>query len=49
MLLRSPKFHDPFGGYNMIGFGDILFPGLLVAYAFRYFFFASVFLLACMN
>ncbi|KAL1827079.1 hypothetical protein ACET3Z_005491 [Daucus carota] len=36
MLLRSPKFHDPFGGYNMIGFGDILFPGLLVAYAFRF-------------
>ncbi|KAK1400553.1 signal peptide peptidase-like 3 [Heracleum sosnowskyi] len=36
MLLRSPKFFDPYGGYNMIGFGDILFPGLLVAYSFRF-------------
>ncbi|KAL1803028.1 hypothetical protein ACET3Z_031675 [Daucus carota] len=36
MLLRTPKFFDPFGGYNMIGFGDILFPGLLVAYSFRF-------------
>uniref|UniRef100_A0A5B6Z4P2 PA domain-containing protein n=1 Tax=Davidia involucrata TaxID=16924 RepID=A0A5B6Z4P2_DAVIN len=36
MLLRVPRFFDPWGGYNMIGFGDILFPGLLVSFAFRY-------------
>ncbi|XVE84535.1 hypothetical protein DITRI_Ditri17bG0021000 [Diplodiscus trichospermus] len=36
MLLRVPKLFDPWGGYDMIGFGDILFPGLLVAFAFRY-------------
>ncbi|KAL8154575.1 hypothetical protein AgCh_000083 [Apium graveolens] len=36
MLLRSPKFFDPYDGYNMIGFGDILFPGLLVAFSFRF-------------
>ncbi|OVA08666.1 Protease-associated domain [Macleaya cordata] len=35
MLLRIPRFFDPWGGYDMIGFGDILFPGLLVAFAFR--------------
>ncbi|XP_039057647.1 signal peptide peptidase-like 3 [Hibiscus syriacus] len=36
MLLRVPQAFDPWGGYDMIGFGDILFPGLLVAFAFRY-------------
>ncbi|KAL7251028.1 hypothetical protein ACSBR1_012951 [Camellia fascicularis] len=36
MLLRIPKLFDPWGGYNMIGFGDILFPGLLVSFALRY-------------
>ncbi|KAM7486394.1 hypothetical protein LguiA_002403 [Lonicera macranthoides] len=36
MLLRVPRFFDPWGGYDMIGFGDILFPGLLVSFAFRY-------------
>ncbi|KAH7670517.1 Peptidase A22B signal peptide peptidase protein [Dioscorea alata] len=36
MLLRIPRFFDPWGGYDMIGFGDILFPGLLVAFSFRY-------------
>ncbi|CAN6447982.1 unnamed protein product [Victoria cruziana] len=36
MLLRIPRFFDPWGGYDMIGFGDILFPGLLVSFAFRY-------------
>ncbi|KAL0720285.1 hypothetical protein Bca4012_034884 [Brassica carinata] len=30
MLLRIPRFFDPWGGYDMIGFGDILFPGLAV-------------------
>ncbi|OAY63211.1 Signal peptide peptidase-like 2 [Ananas comosus] len=36
MLLRVPRFFDPWGGYDMIGFGDILFPGLLVAFSYRY-------------
>ncbi|KAG0492841.1 hypothetical protein HPP92_006239 [Vanilla planifolia] len=36
MLLRIPRFFDPWGGYDMIGFGDILFPGLLVAFCYRY-------------
>ncbi|XXG41453.1 hypothetical protein AAC387_Pa01g1904 [Persea americana] len=36
MLLRIPRFFDPWGGYDMIGFGDILFPGLLVSFSFRY-------------
>ncbi|MQL68892.1 hypothetical protein Taro_001191, partial [Colocasia esculenta] len=35
MLLKIPRFFDPWGGYDMIGFGDILFPGLLVAFSFR--------------
>ncbi|XVE81085.1 hypothetical protein DITRI_Ditri15bG0034900 [Diplodiscus trichospermus] len=35
MLLRVPRVFDPWGGYDMIGFGDILFPGLLVAFGFR--------------
>lgn len=36
MLLRVPRFFDPWGGYDMIGFGDILFPGLLISFSFRY-------------
>ncbi|XP_010557058.1 PREDICTED: signal peptide peptidase-like 5 [Tarenaya hassleriana] len=36
MLLRIPRLFDPWGGYNMIGFGDILFPGLLICFTFRY-------------
>ncbi|PHT98165.1 Signal peptide peptidase-like 3 [Capsicum chinense] len=36
MLLRVPRISDPYGGYDMIGFGDILFPGLLVCFAFRF-------------
>ncbi|KAH7531126.1 hypothetical protein JRO89_XSUnG0017800 [Xanthoceras sorbifolium] len=36
MLLRIPRFTDPWGGYDMIGFGDILFPGLLISFAFRF-------------
>jgi hypothetical protein len=35
MLLRIPRFFDPWGGYDMIGFGDIIFPGLLVAFSYR--------------
>uniref|UniRef100_A0ACD5ZIL6 Uncharacterized protein n=1 Tax=Avena sativa TaxID=4498 RepID=A0ACD5ZIL6_AVESA len=36
MLLRIPRFFDPWGGYDMIGFGDIIFPGLLVAFSYRF-------------
>ncbi|XP_059632844.1 signal peptide peptidase-like 3 [Cornus florida] len=36
MLLRIPRLFDPWGGYDMIGFGDILFPGLLVSFFFRF-------------
>ncbi|PNY05939.1 signal peptide peptidase 2B-like protein [Trifolium pratense] len=36
MLLRCPRPRDPWGGYDMIGFGDILFPGLLVCFTRRF-------------
>lgn len=36
MLLRIPRFFDPWGGYDMIGFGDIIFPGLLVVFSYRF-------------
>ncbi|KQK16532.1 signal peptide peptidase-like 5 [Brachypodium distachyon] len=36
MLLKIPRLFDPWGGYSIIGFGDILLPGLLVAFALRY-------------
>ncbi|CAI0452204.1 unnamed protein product [Linum tenue] len=36
MLLRFPRLTDPWGGYDMIGFGDILFPGLLVGFSLRF-------------
>ncbi|XP_058774577.1 signal peptide peptidase-like 5 [Vicia villosa] len=36
MLLRFPRPSDPWGGYDMIGFGDILFPGLLVSFTRRF-------------
>ncbi|XP_057794251.1 signal peptide peptidase-like 5 isoform X2 [Salvia miltiorrhiza] len=36
MLLRFPKLSDPYYGYNMIGFGDIIFPGLLVSFSHRF-------------
>ncbi|XP_047982144.1 signal peptide peptidase-like 5 isoform X4 [Salvia hispanica] len=36
MLLRFPKLSDPYYGYNMIGYGDILFPGLLVTFSHRF-------------
>lgn len=35
MLLRLPRLMDPWGGYNMLGFGDIVLPGLLVAFTLR--------------
>ncbi|CAI9094091.1 OLC1v1029754C2 [Oldenlandia corymbosa var. corymbosa] len=36
MLLKIPRFFDPWGGYSIIGFGDILLPGLLIAFSLRY-------------
>jgi hypothetical protein len=35
MLLKVPRLFDPWGGYSIIGFGDILLPGLLVALCLR--------------
>ena len=35
MLLKIPRMFDPWGGYSIIGFGDILLPGLLIAFALR--------------
>ena len=36
MLLRIPRFFDPLGGYAMLGFGDIISPGQLIAFSYRY-------------
>lgn len=35
MLLKIPRLFDPWGGYSIIGFGDIILPGLLVAFSLR--------------
>lgn len=37
MLLKIPRMFDPWGGYSIIGFGDIILPGLLVAFALRFY------------
>lgn len=36
MLLKIPRMFDPWGGYSIIGFGDILLPGLIIAFSLRY-------------
>lgn len=36
MLLKIPRISDPWGGESLIGFGDIILPGLLVSYCLRY-------------
>ncbi|QHO39645.1 Signal peptide peptidase-like [Arachis hypogaea] len=36
MLLKILRLFDPWGGYSIIGFGDIILPGLLVAFSLRY-------------
>ncbi|KAM7260939.1 hypothetical protein ACFE04_026414 [Oxalis oulophora] len=36
MLLKIPRMFDPWGGYSVIGFGDIILPGLVVAFSHRY-------------
>eukprot|EP00191_Tetraselmis_sp_GSL018_P002793 CAMPEP_0177615842 /NCGR_PEP_ID=MMETSP0419_2-20121207/23745_1 /TAXON_ID=582737 /ORGANISM="Tetraselmis sp., Strain GSL018" /LENGTH=693 /DNA_ID=CAMNT_0019113675 /DNA_START=154 /DNA_END=2238 /DNA_ORIENTATION=+ len=33
MVLRVPKFNSPFPGYSILGLGDIVLPGILVAFA----------------
>ncbi|MFQ6637898.1 hypothetical protein Gotur_013841 [Gossypium turneri] len=33
MLLKIPRMFDPWGGYSIIGFGDILLPGLLITFS----------------
>ncbi|XP_073102689.1 signal peptide peptidase-like 4 isoform X3 [Elaeis guineensis] len=35
MLLKIPRMFDPWGGFSIIGFGDILLPGLLIAFSLR--------------
>ncbi|GMH00512.1 hypothetical protein Nepgr_002351 [Nepenthes gracilis] len=36
LLLKIPRMFDPWGGYSIIGFGDIILPGLLLAFSLRY-------------
>ncbi|KAL8153544.1 hypothetical protein V2J09_011304 [Rumex salicifolius] len=36
MLLRVPRITDPWGGYNMLGFGDIIFPAFLLSFSRRF-------------
>ncbi|MCO5551840.1 hypothetical protein L7F22_005344 [Adiantum nelumboides] len=36
MLLKFPRISDPWGGESLIGFGDIILPGLLISYCLRY-------------
>lgn len=36
MLLKIPRMFDPWGGYSIIGFGDIILPGLLVTFSLRF-------------
>ena len=37
MLLKFPRILDPWGGYSIIGFGDILLPGMLLAFSLRFY------------
>lgn len=36
MLLKIPRMFDPWGGYSIIGFGDIILPGLVVTFSLRF-------------
>ena len=42
MLLKIPRLFDPWGGFSIIGFGDILLPGLLIAFSLRFDLFSFV-------
>nr|XP_029116055.1 signal peptide peptidase-like 4 isoform X2 [Elaeis guineensis] len=35
MLLKIPRMFDPWGGFSIIGFGDIILPGLLIVFSLR--------------
>lgn len=35
MLLKIPRLFDPWGGYSVIGFGDIILPGLVISFLLR--------------
>ncbi|MBA0826994.1 hypothetical protein Goarm_011805, partial [Gossypium armourianum] len=35
MLLKIPRMFDPWSGYSIMGFGDILLPGFLIAFSLR--------------
>ncbi|KAL5697770.1 Signal peptide peptidase-like 2 [Ranunculus cassubicifolius] len=36
MLLKIPRINDPWHGYSVVGFGDIILPGLVIAFSLRY-------------
>ncbi|CAI5464873.1 unnamed protein product [Closterium sp. Yama58-4] len=36
MLLKVPHITDPWGGYSVLGFGDVVMPGLLIVFTRRY-------------
>lgn len=36
MLLKVPRIGNPFGGYSLLGLGDIALPGLLVSFLLRF-------------
>ncbi|CAI5947156.1 unnamed protein product [Closterium sp. NIES-64] len=36
MLLKVPHITDPWGGYSVLGFGDVVLPGLLIVFSRRY-------------
>lgn len=44
MLLKIPRMFDPWGGYSIIGFGDIILPGLVVAFSLRFVFVNHIYL-----
>ncbi|KAL0331516.1 UNVERIFIED_CONTAM: Signal peptide peptidase-like 5 [Sesamum angustifolium] len=35
MFMKIPSLFNPWGGYSIVGFGDILLPGLLVPFSLR--------------
>ncbi|CAI5493182.1 unnamed protein product, partial [Closterium sp. Naga37s-1] len=35
MLLKVPHITDPWGGYSVLGFGDVVLPGLLIVFSRR--------------
>ncbi|KAL5722213.1 Signal peptide peptidase-like 2 [Ranunculus cassubicifolius] len=35
MLLKIPRMFDPWGGYCVVGLGDLILPGLVIAFALR--------------